>query len=217
MNKSYRINIKNPVACIMNSDNAEGTEYGEIFSLGEAQTIVVTPSVASGTLYGDGAQQEAESRLTGIAVALDSTKIPMDARIKLYEYETKDGVVLEEAGQKANYIAFGYETEQTDKESEFTWLLKGKPRPMNENRQQSDSNINYSTDKLEIDFVRRKSDNMLRYFAEVGTAGFTQEQAAKWFQSGPTAPVSKDTVENTDSEDIEDNDDAGNEGTETES
>ena len=190
MNKGYRINIKNPVCSICTSDTVEGTEYGPVLSLGEGQTIVITPSVASGALYGDGAQQDAESRLTGLTVALDTTKVPTDVKVEIYNMKTKDGVVMEEAGGSANYIAFGYETEQTDGESEYVWLLKGKPRPMNETRQQSDTQIKYSTDKMEVDFVRRKSDNMLRYFAEVGTLGFTKEQASKWFQNGPTAPIS---------------------------
>lgn len=192
-NKSYRINIKKPVYAILTSDSEEGTEYGAVGSLGEGQQIVITPSVASGTLYGDGAQQDAESRLTGLTVALDTTKVPMDAKVAIYKLKTKDGVVMEEAGGSAEYIAFGYEAEQTDGNSEFVWLLKGKPRPMNDTRQQSDTQVKYSTDKLEIDFVRRKSDNMLRYFAEVGSLGFTKEQAAQWFQNGPTAPIPAST------------------------
>lgn len=199
-NKSYRINIKKPVYAIITSDTKEGTEYGPVGSLGEGQNIVITPSVASGTLYGDGAQQDAESRLTGLTVALDTTKVPMEAKVEIYKLSEKDGVIMEEAGGSAEYIAFGYETEQTDKMSEYVWLLKGKPRPMNETRQQSDTQVKYSTDKMEIDFVRRKSDNMLRYFAEVGTLGFTEEQASQWFQNGPTEPVAKSKVETPEDE-----------------
>lgn len=216
MNKGYRINIKNPACAILTSDTKEGTEYGPVLSLGESQTIVVTPSVASGALYGDGAQQDAESRLTGMTVALDTTKVPMEVKAEIYKLQEKDGVLMEEAGGSAEYIAFGYETEQTDGNSEYVWLLKGKPRPMNDTRQQSDTQIKYSTDKMEIDFVRRKSDNMLRYFAEVGTLGFTAEQASAWFNEGPSTPVAKVKVETPEDEVTEEEPTEGTEGETTE-
>lgn len=188
-NKSYKINIKNPVYCVVTADNEAGTTYGEVKSLGEAQEISITPSVATGALYGNGAQVDSSSKLTGIAISLQTTKVLVEARQEIFNEEVTDGVVITKAGQNANYIALGYEVEQTDGKSQYVWLLKGRPVPMNESISQSTDNITYSTDTIDINFVRRDSDNALRYFADASNPDFTDEQAAAWFVEGPSNPV----------------------------
>ena len=39
--RSYKINIKNPVYCVVTADTSEGTTYGDVKSLGEAQQAVM--------------------------------------------------------------------------------------------------------------------------------------------------------------------------------
>ena len=93
------------------------------------------------------------------------------------------------AGTQAKYIALGYEVEQTSGDSEYVWLLKGRPQALNADVSQSEANITYSTDQMTIDFVKRVSDDMLQYFADAANADFTQSQAEKWFTTGPSAIV----------------------------
>ena len=184
--QSYKINLKKPVYSVVLTDTAEGTTYGPVKSLGEAQQANVTATVATGQLYGDGAIVDSSSRLTGLSLALDVTKIPVEARAEIYDITVEDGVLLEEAGKLPKYIAVGYEVEQTSGDSEYVWLLKGRPAPISDSVQQSEGNVNYSTDSMTIDFVKRKSDNMLRYFADAANPDFTQGQAAAWFTTGPS-------------------------------
>lgn len=189
--RSYRINIKNPVYAKVLSDTAEGTTYDVVKSLGEAQTMEITASVATGSLYGNGTVVDSSSKLTGLAASLSSTKIPVEAIQDIYGYTVVDGVVQVKAGDMADFIAVGYEVEQTNKKSEYVWLLKGRPRPINSSVQQSESNINYSTDTIEIDFVERISDGMLKWFADLSNPDFSEEQAAKWFTTGPASIPTK--------------------------
>ena len=187
--QSYRINITNPVYCEMITDTKEGTVYGVVKSLGEAQQAQCTAVEASGEVYGNGDIVDSSSLLVGLTLALDITKIPIEVQADIYNFEVEDGVVLVKAGVQPKYIAVGYEVPQTDGKSEYIWLLKGRPKPLNKNVQQSNGNINYSTDTMNVSFVKRKSDNRLKFFADASNPSFTAEQAAKWFAQGPSKPV----------------------------
>ena len=187
--RSYKINVKKPVYCKLTSDTLSGVSYGSVVSLGEAMQIQLTAVSSSGQLYGDGSIVDSSSKLVGLTVVFDATKIPIEVVADIYNQTYTDGVLQEKAGEQANYIALGYEVEQTTGDSEYVWLLKGRPQPLNENVQQSEANITYSTDQMTIDFVRRIYDDMLRYKADAANADFTAAQAAAWFSAGPTSPV----------------------------
>ena len=187
--RSYKINIKKPVYCEVLTDTTDGTTYGSVKSLGEAMQVQMTAVSSSGQLYGDGSIVDSSSKISGLTVVLDATKIPVEAKADIYNYTFTDGVVQVKAGVQAKYIALGYEVEQTTGDSEYVWLLKGRPQSLNENVQQSEQNITYSTDQMTIDFVRRVSDDMLQYYADAANADFTASQAAAWFSQGPSQIV----------------------------
>ena len=187
--RSYKINVKNPVYCKLTSDSLSGVSYGSVVSLGEAMQMQVTAVSSSGQLYGNGSIVDSSSKIVGLTVVFDATKLPIEVVADIYNQTYTNGVLQEKAGEQANYIALGYEVEQTTGDSEYVWLLKGRPQPLNENTQQSEANITYSTDQMTIDFVRRIYDDMLRYKADAANADFTAAQAAAWFTSGPTSPV----------------------------
>ena len=187
--RSYKINVKNPVYCKLTSDSLSGVSYGSVVSLGEAMQMQVTAVSSSGQLYGNGSIVDSSSKIVGLTVVFDATKLPIEVVADIYNQTYTNGVMQEKAGEQANYIALGYEVEQTTGDSEYVWLLKGRPQPLNENTQQSEANITYSTDQMTIDFVRRIYDDMLRYKADAANADFTAAQAAAWFNSGPTSPV----------------------------
>ena len=187
--RSYKINVKNPVYCKLTSDTLSGVSYGSVISLGEAMQIQLTAVSSSGQLYGNGSIVDSSSKLTGLTAVFDATKIPIEVKADIYNQTYTDGVLQEKAGEQANYIALGYEIEQTTGDSQYVWLLKGRPQPLNENVQQSEANITYSTDQMTIEFVRRVYDDMLRYYADAANADFTAAQAAAWFSAGPTSPV----------------------------
>lgn len=187
--RAYKINIKNPVYCLVLTDESTGTTYGPVKSLGEAQQAQVTASSATGSLYGNGTKVDSSAKLTGLTLALDSTKVPVEAKADIFDYTVTNGVVQVKAGAQPKYIAVGYEVEQTSGKSEYIWLLKGRPQPMNENTAQSEDNINYSTDQLTVEFVERVSDGMLEFFADAANEDFTAAQAAKWFNEGPASIV----------------------------
>lgn len=187
--RSYKINVKKPVYCKLTSDTLAGVSYGSVVSMGEAMQIQMTAVSSSGQLYGDGSIVDSSSKIAGLTVVFDATKLPIEVVADIYNLTYANGVAQVKAGVQANYIAFGYEVEQTTGDSEYVWLLKGRPQPLSGNAQQSESNITYSTDQMTIDFVRRIYDDMLEYYADAANADFTAAQAAAWFSAGPVSPV----------------------------
>ena len=164
--KANRINVKNVVYAVLLDDTAEGAAYGEVRPLSPAMQVQITPSLATGVLYGNGAQQENIAKLTGIAMVLD--------------------VLVEKDGDEAPYIAVGYQVDETNKSVELIWLLKGRAQPFNSTVQQSSDSINFSTDSININFLPRDYDGSLRYFADSANEDLTQDQISAWFLTGPS-------------------------------
>lgn len=187
--KANRINIRNVVYCLLLTDGKEGTTYGDVKPLSPAMQVQLTPSLSSGVLYGNGVQQENIAKLNGIALALDVNKVSIEDRAAILGHTYENGILIENAGDEAPYIAVGYEVEQTNKCKELVWLLKGRAQPFNSSVQQTTDSINFSTDSISVNFIARDSDSQLKYFADSANADLTEAQISKWFLAGPTAPV----------------------------
>lgn len=186
--KANRINIQNVVYCVLQSDTSEGATYGDVKQVSPAMQVQLTPALASGTLYGDGAQQENIAKLTGISMVLDINKIKIEDRASMLGHKFENGVIVESAGDEAPYIAVGYEVEETNKCKELIWLLKGRAQPFNSSVQQSTDSINFSTDSITINFIPRDYDKAIRYYGDTANEDLTADQVEKWFSTGPSVP-----------------------------
>lgn len=180
--KSYKINIKHPVYAVLLTDDSTGATYGDIKEFGEAQKVTVTPNTATGSLYGNGSKVDASAKMTSMTVEYETTKIPIETIAAIYNQDLTSGVMTTKS-TNSNYIAFGYEVEQTTGDSEYVWLLKGRPQPLGEEVDQSTDNITYSTDKITIEFVARTYDDAFRKFADAANSDFTG--ASTWFDAVP--------------------------------
>lgn len=185
--KSNRINITNPVYSKVLSDTAEGTTYGPVKSIGKAMQIQLTPSVATGVLYGNGRKEEDIGLLKGISVALDINKLFAETRAEIMGNTIVDGVVIEADGDQAPDIALGYEVEQSGGTKEQVWLLKGRAQPANQTIQQSTDNLNFSTDSININFIPRESDGQIRFYGDTANTDYSEAQADAFFATGPVA------------------------------
>lgn len=184
--KAYRINVEHLVYAIMTKDEPSLVDYGTIKKLSEAMQIQLTPSVASGQLFGDGVKQSSIAKLTGMTAVLDVTKVQIDDRAIITGATYEDGVLIEGKDDTAPYIAIGWKVPQDmPGVAEYHWLLKGRARPYANTVQQQTDNINYSTDTITIEFVPRDFDGAIKYSADSADPTFTEEQAAKWFEKVP--------------------------------
>lgn len=189
--KSNRINITNPVYSKVLTDTAEGTTYGPVKSIGKVMQIQLTPSVATGILYGNGRKEEDIGLLKGISVALDINKLFAEIRAEIMGNTTVDGIVIEADGDQAPDIALGFEVEQSGGTKEQVWLLKGRAQPANQTVQQSTDNINFSTDSITINFIPRESDGQIRFYGDTANSDYSAEQATAFFATGPVTYPAK--------------------------
>ena len=185
--KSNRINVTNPVYSLLLTDTSAGTTYGTVESLGKAMQIQVTPQIATGEQYGNGAKEEDIGMLKGVSIVVDLNKLFIETRAKIMGNTYVDGVLIEKDGDQPPYIAVGYEIEQTGGTKEQIWLLKGRARPANQTVQQSTNNINFSNDSITINFIPRESDKQIRFFGDTANADYTAAQATAFFATGPVS------------------------------
>lgn len=190
--KSNRINVKNLVYAVLEKDDAQSVEYGQIKPFGKIMQIQITPGLATGTLMGEGVKQEVISKLTGLTVVVDINKLPIDVRVEILGNTYEDGIATEKAGDEPREIALGFMVEQTGKTAEYIWLLKGRPQPYGSTVGQQEESIKFSTDSVTIEFVPREHDGELRKFADSADSDFTKEKQDAWFK---TVPGSTGTVD----------------------
>lgn len=185
--KSNRINVKNLVYCTLTSDDASGVTYGTVKPLAKAMTVEVTPSQATGVLYGDGAQQENLAKITGLSAALEVNKIAIEDKAVISGHTYENGVMIIGASDQAPYIAVGYQIEGTNGYSEYIWLLKGRVQEGNQNASQATDNINFTTDKMTINFIPREYDGYMEFTGDSSNADLYSDQIAAWFTNGPVS------------------------------
>lgn len=183
--KSNRINVKNLVYCVLTSDDASGVSYDAVKPLAKAMTVEVTPTQATGVLYGDGAQQENMAKITGLAASLEVNKVAIEDKAIISGHTYQDGVMVIAAADQAPYVAVGFEVEGTNGYTEYIWLLKGRVQEGNQSASQATDKINFTTDKMTINFIPRDHDGFMEFTGDSSNADFSAQQAADWFTTGP--------------------------------
>lgn len=183
--QANRINVSRIVYAPIIKDSSTEYTHGEIKTLGAAMQIQLTPSLASGVLYGNGAKTEDLAKLTGVELQVDINKVSIEVRAEIMGNKYKEGVLSENKSDQAINIAVGFEVEETGDHRELMWLYKGKAKPFANTVKQSESSITFSTDTISIGFVPRLLDGDIRAFGDTANADFTSEKADAFLNSVP--------------------------------
>lgn len=184
--KEYKINIKKLVYALLTTDTATGCTYGTVKPFASVRQVQLSPTIASGDCYGNGAKEKSITKVTGYDLTVDVNKVPIDVRAEIFGHKiTTGGVLVSGASDQPKEIAIGYEIEQTGDTREVVWLLKGTPQPMSENVQQAESNINFSTDSIKINFVKREYDGQYQAIGDTAYSTFTDVMANTFLDTVP--------------------------------
>ena len=134
---------------------------------------------------GDGALVAKDARLTGAVLKLGIDKLPQAARAAILGHTvTAKGVMQVKTTDTPIKIAVYAEIELNNGGYEAFWLLSGKAEPVNITGQQSEGNINYTTDELTINFIRRERDKQVISYADTDNSAFNAA-AQTAFKAGP--------------------------------
>ena len=175
MAQHYKMNVKNckyaPVSVNTNSTYTLGTAV----DLPAIRTVDIAFTLATGELYGDGEIVSKRAKLTGAQLRLGIDKLPQAARAAMlgHTIETSKGILDVKTTDVPIEIAMNMEIELDNGGYEAAWLLVGKAQPVNITGNQSETSINYTTDELVVDFVRRELDKCVIKYADTDNADFT--------------------------------------------
>ena len=124
--------------------------------------------MASGKLHGDGKIRKNGIKKSGYELSLSLNNLPSEWRNYLEGTTFTDGGV-EYATSKdiPNYFAIGWEVEKTGGFSEFVWFPFCQAQPIEQETQQTEDNINYSTDSITI--LALENDFIGRYYTFIAT------------------------------------------------
>jgi len=183
--KANRFNVSRIVYSVLSKDDATAYIFGPIKKFGDPMTVQLTPSYATGKLYGGGVIKEDMSKLTGAVLKVDVNKVAIEVRAEIYSHNYTDGVLTTNKKDQPKDIAIGYEIEQTGDNIELVWLLKGKAKPFGSNVQQSEDNIKFSTDSIEIGFMPTEFTGDIKKDGDTANTDFTAEMAAAFLNTIP--------------------------------
>ena len=181
----YRINVRNFKRASVTADTSSSYTLGTITAIPTLRQVDISFKSASGELYGDGDLVSNRTKLTGATLKLDIDKLTLDDKAFFYgSTKTNKGTLPIATTDTPTKCAIYFEMEHDDGGYEAVWLLCGQAEPVNITGQQAESNINYSTESININFVRREKDKMLLVMADTDDEGFTTTNQTA-FKAGP--------------------------------
>ena len=182
----YKMNVKNCKYAPVSVNNSTTYTLGTAVNLPAIRTVDIAFTLATGELYGDGELVSKRAKLTGATLKLGIDKIPQAARAAIlgHTIETSKGIMDVKTTDTPIEIAVYLEIELDDGGYEACWLLSGKAQPANITGNQSETSINYTTDELTIDFIRREKDKCVIKYADTDNADFTSTVQTA-FKSAP--------------------------------
>lgn len=185
-----RINVRNAKYALVKENTIESyTLESEMHLLPGLRDIDLAIQLATGTLYGDGVIEENSSKVTGATLKIGINKIAIEDRARMTGAQITNGIMDVTTDDVAPYIALYLETESSKAGGkEQMWLLCGQAQPIGIAGQQSETNVNYSTDTMTIQCVCRKKDNKVLRLGDTENAAFTEEMSTD-FASNPDSSV----------------------------
>ncbi len=179
-----RINVQNAAYAVLKENTTSAYEMDDKHPLPGLRSIDLALQMASGTLYGDGVVEEEVDKITGAIVKIDINKIPIEDRARMNGAHY-DGIMDVTTDDKAPEIALYFETESSKAGGkEQLWLMCGKVQPIGMAAQQTEGNVNFSTDTMTVKCTRRKKDRRVLRLGDTENEKFSSA-ASKEFESNP--------------------------------
>lgn len=171
----YKFNVRNCKFAPVTADTSNAYSIGDAVNLPALRTVDIAFLTASGELYGDGEIVSKRTKLTGATLRIGIDKVPQTARATMlgHTMESGKGIMDVKTTDTPIPIAVYLEIELDDGGYEAVWLLTGKAQPINITGNQSETNINYTTDELTIDFIRRELDKCVLKLSDTDNSDFT--------------------------------------------
>lgn len=181
----YRINVKNCQRANVTADTSSSYTIGTPVAMPAIRQVDISFKSASGELYGDGEIVSNKTKITGATLKLDIDKLTLDDKAAFMgSTKTSKGTLPIKVTDTSPKVAIYFEMEHDDGGYEAVWLLVGNAEPINISGQQQEGQINYSTESVNINFIRREKDKELLVIGDTDDNGFTAANQTA-FKSSP--------------------------------
>lgn len=168
------------------ADTSSGTTYGAVEPIVGAMDVSVTPDNADPDIqYADNVEFDVVYPDPQITAAVELTALPLPIQAKIGGHVIDDnGVLIKAAGDTPPYYAIGFKGERRGGGDRYTWLLKGRAKPITETfHTKEGTTVTRQTGKVEFTFIKRTSDGRYQYSADLGQNGFTTAIAETFFDA----------------------------------
>ena len=177
-----KINVKNVHLAEITESPEGAITYGTPEHVVGAMEIGKTPQLATGQLYGDGKIQHNPSKKVRYQLTVGLNKLPTKWRRYMEGVKVVTGVESGTSSDEPKPFAIGWEVEKTGGEKELIWFLYGIAEPIQTTEQQSEDNINFSTDSITVSCL--EDDSLGRYYTMIDTEDeeIAKEMADNFFK-----------------------------------
>lgn len=168
---------------IIESENEETTEYGEVKRLGPAMAFNLQPSINRGNLRADDKVLFSDAAKGPITVTLNTAYLEEEVEADILGKELdENGGLTDAANDDPPYIAIGGMAESARGGYEYFWVYRIKLSPAEENKETKQETPTYQTPNLEGEGLPRLHDGAEKYKLWDGSEKVTDQSIFdNWF------------------------------------
>lgn len=152
------------------------------------EKVTITPITAKGEKYGDGILRKKIARRTGYTLGIDINSLPADVKHYINGLTYTTGVETDDGSCAGGAFAIGFEHVTADDKVEKIWFIWCEAEPIEEESEQSTSDINISSDTVAITAYKLAAYNN-RAYVKISSAdeNVTEEMLANFFTKVQTS------------------------------
>lgn len=138
---------------IVEQDDRDGVEYGEVTNVEGAVSVSVEPTTESDTKYADNGSFAVLNSLGDIDVNMAAIDIPSSIKKEMYGQKDVNGVLFSNKNDIVKEVALGFEAKIRGGGTRFYWLLKGTPELIGVEHETDEESIESKDAELTIKFT----------------------------------------------------------------
>lgn len=138
---------------IVERDERDGVEYGNVDHIEGAVSVSVDPTTESDTKYADNGPFAVLNSLSDIDVTMAAVDIPASIKKEMYGQKEVNGVLFSNKDDIIKEVALGFEARIHGGGTRFYWLLKGTPEIIGVEHQTDEGSIESQDTELTITFT----------------------------------------------------------------
>lgn len=185
------INVQNAHFAKGKKTTEQGTttyEWETPIAMPGLEKVTITPITAKGEKYGDGVLRIKKSKRAGYTIGVDINEISAELKRYINGLTYENGVETDDGACSGGSFALGFEHVKVDDTIEKIWFIFCDAEPIEEDNQQSTSDISISSDTVSITAYKLKEYNDRAYVKIwTGDENVTEKMAQDFFTQVQTS------------------------------